>query len=124
MIAIPTIGSWVWGDSGKVCQVLKVQQHPKTKAVRLVVICPEGQRVIPLEAVKGMASDKSQPLKLGDRALIISAAATGIVAHFDDELGIRLNNIEGLHDPVTGYEILSQWFPPSSLCFAMQEKAA
>lgn len=124
MNIVPQVGTWVWDKSGDLCQVISVGTKRSTGQTMLKVVCLEGQRSIPLDTVVGTAPDISQPLKPGDRALIISTSATGTVAHFDDELGIRLMNIEGLYDPVTGYKVFSQWFDPLTLCCAMQENVA
>jgi hypothetical protein len=113
MKMIPSIGSWVWGQSGDICQVHKVQQHPRTKAVRLVVICPQGQIVIPLEAFKGMALDKTDDYPaVGDRVWVALIDVVGIVAQLDHEYReARVQDIEGYIHPMTGYQVISQWFP-------------
>jgi hypothetical protein len=116
MIALPSIGSWVWGDSGNACQVLKVQQHPQTKAVRLVVMCPQGQTVIPLAMVKGTAPDTDQHPQIGDRVWVAPIDAVGTIAQLDHNNNeVRVNDIEGYIHPVTGFEVISQWFPYACL---------
>ncbi len=116
MNALPSIGGWVWGCSGNVCQVQKVQQHPTTKAVRLVVMCPQGKTVIPLDAVVGTAPDTTEHPAIGDRVWVAPVDAVGTVAQLDHEDRMaRVNDIEGYTHPVTGYEVISQWFPYACL---------
>ncbi len=117
MSSNPPIGAIAYGRSGVACLVTE------READRLALQFPDGKvKYVTLDSV--VRWQMPQPLKPGDRALIISTTATGTVAHFDNELGIRLINIEGLYDPLTGYKVFSQWFDPLTLCCAMQENAA
>ncbi len=65
MTEAPRIGSWIWGEAGNVCQVIKTGRDRKTGQTILKVACPQGQKIVPLEAIKGCS--ETHPLKEGDR---------------------------------------------------------
>ena len=61
----PRIGTWIWDEAGNVCQVVKTGRDRKTGQTLLKVACPQGQKVVPLKAIKGCS--ETHPLKKGDR---------------------------------------------------------
>lgn len=69
MSAVPRVGSWVWSEQRSPCKVIGIGTKRDTGVTMLKVVCPQGEKVIPLETVCEVSFTKPAPtmLKAGDR---------------------------------------------------------
>lgn len=99
-MSTPSIGSFVWGEAGNICQIVSIGTKRSTGQTMLKVLCPQGQRVIPLEFVRGVSAENpalNTKSIVGDLVKLKNTKLEYVITEIYD-------HFMGLHDGKPSYE--------------------